>query len=162
MSLFYSLSAAPLASPGGSRTTCSHVADLRRRLGWDAAPHQRLQRHAPACLATRLMEPLAPAVRLHVSVCLCVSVPVSLSVCVCSSAAVDVLLIYGARDINAVNTCTYRARGDRPQRLREITAATPPNSALTIVTQHFGSRRANQRRGWRSVGPDETRRGAVS
>jgi len=93
------------------------------------------------------MEALAPAclpVCLHVSLCFCVSVPFSLSVCVCTNASVDMVLIYGARDINAANTCTYRARSDRPQRLREIAATPPPNSALTIFAQHFGGRCANQ------------------
>jgi len=51
----------------------------------------RWRRSLPACICLSL----------------CLGLSVCLSVCVCGSAgAADVRLIYGARDINAPNTCT--------------------------------------------------------
>jgi len=120
MSLFYSLSAARLASFALEQRGHTFSADLRRCLGLPA--HQRVTAHSPchkingtACLSACLHVSVSLSCRLCLSQCL--------SVCLSAGAAVDVLLIYSARDINAPNTCTSPARGDRPQRLREIAAA---------------------------------------
>jgi len=49
---------------------------------------------------------LPVCLRVSLSLSPCLPLTVSLSVCVRASAAVDVPLIYGARDINVANTCT--------------------------------------------------------